>query len=172
MDEQEQEELIETLRKENEVSTAQYQLLITVLLGLSLSAQLLYLVTPSKRTPIANIFPIAPSHDDSPIPLSTLLTLISIFVHLSISLYCHYPRSLFNLILSPPPKPLPYDQAFALSAVAPALALFLWKPWQTLAWWSLGPCMVYVTYTVVQAIELGGNGVAELEELRYVAPGA
>ncbi|TEB39799.1 hypothetical protein FA13DRAFT_1724020 [Coprinellus micaceus] len=114
LDEQEQEELIQ------------------VLLGLSLTAQITYLFSSTKQTPLANIFPISPPNN-TPIPLST---------------------------------PVSFALTYALSAVGPTLSLFLGKPWQTTGWWMASLVIAYVTHTESR------NGVAEVEGMRYVAPGA
>ena len=161
--------------------------MIQVLLGLSVIAcallfvrlsigmlievfsQVFYLFTPTKRTPLANIFPVS-GPSDSPLPLSTILTLIYIGVHTNLLLLCRSP--LFNLVFVEAPKPLPFDMTYAVSAVGPALSLFLQKPWQTTVWWCFCPLAVFITQTVVEAIEAGNNSVAELEGMRYTAPGA
>ncbi|KAJ3510586.1 hypothetical protein NMY22_g15937 [Coprinellus aureogranulatus] len=176
LDEQEQEEVIESLRTANEASTAQNYQLIQALLGLSLAAQLTYLFTPSKRTLLANVFPIPASADSTPIPLSTLLTLVYILLHVNLLVVCRLPL-LANLPQQLSPNlhaitPLSFGLTYAVSAVGPALALFLGKPWQTTAWWFLTTFIAYVAQTVVEAIEEGRNGVAEVEGMRYVAPGA
>ncbi|RXW22502.1 hypothetical protein EST38_g3369 [Candolleomyces aberdarensis] len=169
LDEQEQETVVEKLRTANAHANTQYQFMIQVLLGLSMVAQIFYLFTPSKRTPLENIFPVS-SPSDSPLPLSTILTLIYIGVHVNLLLLCRSP--LFNLFFIELVKPLPFDLTYALSAVGPALSLFLQKPWQTTVWWCFNPLIVFITQTVVEAIEAGNNSVAELEGMRYTAPGA
>lgn len=140
-----------------------------------LSRQITYLFSPTKQTPLANVFPIT-SPNNTPIPLSTVLTLLSILTHLNLLLQSRLPLllSLSRKLSSTPNavEPVSFALTYAVSAVGPALSLFLGKPWQTTGWWTSSLFIAYVTQTVVEAIEEGRNGVAEVEGMKYVAPGA
>lgn len=105
-----------------------------------------------------------------------MLTLLSILTHLNLLLQCRLPLllSLSRKLSSTPNaiEPVSFALTYALSAVGPTLSLFLGKPWQTTGWWMASLVIAYVTHTVVEAIEESRNGVAEVEGMKYVAPGA
>jgi len=114
-----------------------------------------------KNNPLLAIYPIRGGPEQS-IPLPVIFTILSLFIHLNLA-----------LIFSPGRiRPLPYQLLYRLSAVAPTLSLFLQKPWQTTVWWCITPLMVYLNQTFMDAFQQSIQGIADLEQLKYTAPGA
>ncbi len=186
----EQDEVIQNLREQNAGSQRQYLVFIRVLVLLSAvlcvsylylpeltgnpleNRQFIHLLTPTKVNPLLVIFPEETPSAASTIPLATVFTLLSLFVHLNLALLFHPDEVRTFLKLTHNPKPLSYSLLYALSAVAPTLSLFLRLPWQTTLWWLLTALIVFVVQTVIDAIESGTQSISELESKRYVARGA
>ncbi|TFK27698.1 hypothetical protein FA15DRAFT_701700 [Coprinopsis marcescibilis] len=162
-------ELINDLKEQNAGSNALHRLLLRAILGLSVLVQLIYLFNSSKDSPFLSIFPLDGPRP-SPLPLSTILTLLSIGIHGNLCLLSRPQAYLSRSVQLP--KPLPLDITYAASAVAPALALFLRKPWQLTVWWLITPAIIFVAQTILEAIDEGDHSVAELEAMKYRAPGA
>ncbi|THH27033.1 hypothetical protein EUX98_g7148 [Antrodiella citrinella] len=135
LDEQEQEELIQDLKKQSDVQNSQYLLLIQTVLALSGTLHLVYLFGPSKEPPTAAIFPrYLPPDEFNPIPGYHVFTLLHLFVHLNLSGQvlptAHPLRRWFsrNVFTSSPYTffiPLPYLFLFGIAALAPILSLFM-----------------------------------------------
>ncbi|TFK40807.1 hypothetical protein BDQ12DRAFT_734000 [Crucibulum laeve] len=172
LDEQEQDELIEKLRRENEISNRQYLVLIRVVLALSALLQFVFLFSPSKSSPLFSLFPAASVGEDLSMPLPTLFIMLSLFVHLNLAFLFHPNEIRMLLQLNQNPSPLSYELLYTLSAVPPTLSAFLWRPWQTTLWWCFTPMIVFIVHTVMSAIDNGNESIADLETMKYVAPGA
>ncbi|KAH6912608.1 hypothetical protein BKA70DRAFT_1422182 [Coprinopsis sp. MPI-PUGE-AT-0042] len=169
LDEQEQEQVVEDLRSRNDSSNAQYRLWLQGLLAISALLQLIYLFNPSKDSPLLTLFP--PSGPaSSPVPLSTLLTLISLVSHGSLVMLSRQQTHLLAQLRLP--DGIPFSVLYSISAVGPTLALVLGKPWQTTVWWCFTAAIIFVSQTVLEAIDAGDHSVAELEAIMYRAPGA
>jgi hypothetical protein len=134
-------------------------------------SQLIYLFSPSKSIPILAILPSNNPNANAPIPLSNLLTCNSLMIHLGLALLL-YPEKLQAWFQSRNLKPLPYPAMYTFSAIAPVLSVLSGRAWQTTVWWSLTGALVSVVQTVQESIIQGNQSVAELEKLKYVAPGA
>ncbi|KAF9565745.1 hypothetical protein CPC08DRAFT_815238 [Agrocybe pediades] len=166
LDEQQQEELIDKLREENELVNKAYLVALKVVVGLSLLLQL----ATFRRNPLLTIYPLQGSQ--SAIPLPAAFTLLSIFVHLNLLLLL-FPEEIPVLFqLSSSINPLSFQLLYSVSAVAPTLCLFLQKPWQTFVWWCFTPVMVFIVQSVMEAIQESNQGIADLETMKYTAPGA
>jgi len=167
----EQDELIDRLRKENEAVNRTYLVALKFLVALSFILCVFKLIvirlhltqprqlTTFKNNPLLTIYPIrgpAPS-----IPLPVIFTILSLFIHLNLA----FSFSLETI-------KLPYQLMYSLSAVAPTLSLFLQKPWQTTVWWCVTPLVVYINQTVMDAFQETVQGISDLEQMKYTAPGA
>ena len=167
----EQDEVIDRLRKENDVVNRRYSIVLKVVVSISFFlyvsehsgrlhlTQLRQLVT-FKHNPLLAIYPIR--GPEPSIPLPAIFTILSLFIHLNLIL----------LFSSGGIRPLPYQLLYSLSAVAPTLSLCLQKPWQITLWWCITPLMVYLNQTVMDAFQQSIQGIADLEQMKYTAPGA
>ncbi|KAH9480407.1 hypothetical protein JR316_0007005 [Psilocybe cubensis] len=166
LDEQEQEELIDELRRENENVNHAYSIALKVLVGLSCILH----VTTINHNPLFSIFPI--QGNEVSIPLPAIFTILALYIHFNLVLlfFSNEIRIRFNL--SGPIDPLSFQLLYSLSAVAPTLCLFLQKPWQITAWWCETGLIVFIVHTVMDAIQQSNQGIAELETMKYTAPGA
>jgi hypothetical protein len=90
--------------------------------------------------------------------------------HGSLILLCRQQTILLNQLGVP--TGVPFNVLYSVAVVGPALALFLGKPWQTTAWWCLNPAIVFISQTVLDAVDAGNHSVAQLEAMMYQAPGA
>ncbi|KIM43219.1 hypothetical protein M413DRAFT_26388 [Hebeloma cylindrosporum] len=156
LDEQQQEEIIDRLRKENDVVNWRYSIALKIVVALSFISQLVSFT----NNPLLAIYPIR--GPEPSIPLPGVFTILSLFIHLNLAL----------LFSSGKIRPLPYQLLYTLSAVAPTLSLFLQKPWQITVWWCITPLMVYLNQTVMDAFQQSIQGIADLEQMKYTAPGA
>ncbi|KAF8158122.1 hypothetical protein B0H34DRAFT_442564 [Crassisporium funariophilum] len=166
LDEQQQDGLVQELRKENGIANRRYLLAVRAVVGLSSLLQLL----TANNNPLLAIYP---STEPNPsIPLPVLFTLLSLFIHVNLALSFFSDEIRVLCRYSSNPKPLSYQLLYSLSAVAPTMSLFLQKPLQTFLWWSVTPSIVFIAQTVADTMEAGTRGIAELETMKYTAPGA
>ncbi|KAI0720457.1 hypothetical protein C8T65DRAFT_735794 [Cerioporus squamosus] len=177
LDEEEQEEVIEDLRKQNDDSNAVYLMGLQAVLALSLLLQLVYLFNPRKISPFAVLFP---SSTSEPLPLATGLTILQILIHANLSLNC-LPRN-HSYRTSPPPStfpgslaiplPLSHPVPIALPVIAPLLALLLGRGFADLVWWAEPGVLCAIVAVVKKWIADGEKDIMKLERLRYMARGA
>ncbi|KJA21248.1 hypothetical protein HYPSUDRAFT_141085 [Hypholoma sublateritium FD-334 SS-4] len=166
LDEQQQEALIEGLRKDNEVVNRRYAAALKAILSLSCILQ----ISAFNRNPLLVNY--TNTEKDPSIPLPAVFTLLSLFIHLNLALFFYSDAIRIGLQLSESLTPLSYQLLYSLSAVAPTLSLFLRKPWQTTAWWSITLVVIFVVQAVMDAIQQSIQGIADLDNMKYVAPGA
>ncbi|TFK64643.1 hypothetical protein BDN72DRAFT_846410 [Pluteus cervinus] len=171
LDEQEQEAIIESLRKENVESNQQYLLFAYVLLGLSTFLQVISFFGSSERNPILNVFPTNQTGGIS-IPLSRVFTLVSLIIHFDLlrSIYPDEQGSTTLLDVSVPTTPIYIS--YCITTIPTILSLSLSCPWQTTTWWSVPIVMTFLTHFVKESIRQGRSLLSELESKKYVAPGA
>src|SRR5947209_3959285 len=122
------------------------------------------------HNPLLALYPVT-SRDPS-IPLPSAFSLLSLFIHLNLALMIWSDTIKIYFTLESPPKSLSFSTLSCLSAVAPALSLYLTKPWQTIIWWSITPFMVFVVQTILGSIQSSSDDIICLESLKYTAPGA
>jgi hypothetical protein len=163
LDEQEQEELIASLRDENLASNQHYLLVLQVTVALSCLLHLIFLVSPTNPLLVFA----STAEPDIPIPLLIPFTLLAIAIHLDLGLLLYPDRSTLTDI-----QPLSYLPLFGLSAVSPCLSLLLGRSWLTVAWWSVTGGVVWVAHSVQGWMDKGDQSITELEGMQYVAPGA
>ncbi|KAF7314279.1 hypothetical protein MKEN_00900500 [Mycena kentingensis (nom. inval.)] len=164
LDETEQEELIETLRNQNSQSSHQAIILLDVVLACATLLQVVFLLKDPKQSPLFALFP--PSSWDA-MPAPVLLTILAFLLHANLVLHVHP-----TLIPASMPLPLSYATSYALALVAPTLSIFLGRVWQTTAWTFAPAAVVGLVHSVHSTLREGDAALAELETLKYNAPGA
>ena len=102
----------------------------------------------------------------------TFLVLLTLLIHLNLSLYLLPSRVRKYGIDIQLPSPLSFSLTYALSAVAPTLCLFIGHTWKTMLWWCIAPAMVYAVQVVKMSIYEANESISTLEGLKYRAPGA
>ncbi|TRM64021.1 hypothetical protein BD626DRAFT_568622 [Schizophyllum amplum] len=127
---------------------------LAVAVGLSMLSYLHFLFRASTDSPLLRIFP--RSTPDPPLPFARA------FINLA------------DLSVSAPPYVLAPTFAFlfGFTLPAPALSLLCGHSWQTTTWWMVAPTMVGLVRIVESAIASGDDSIAQLERLKYKAPGA
>lgn len=125
------------------------------------------------HNPLLNIFPTKSPESVPSIPYPAAATLLSLAIHINLAalalsgdLQTHVQMGDLDI------HPVPYQLLYIISAVAPTLSLFLRRPWQSTTWWSLTAAVVFLVHTVTQSIDRGNESIAELETMKYIAPGA
>ncbi|KAF9013257.1 hypothetical protein BDQ17DRAFT_1343070 [Cyathus striatus] len=154
----EQDELIQELRRGNDTTNGQYLLFSRIVLQFI--------------EPMFSIFPSSSQEVLPTIPLPTLFTWISLFIHLNLALLFHSDQIRNYFQLTENPTPISFQLLYALSAVAPTLSIFLHRAWQTTVWWCFTLGIVYVVQISMSSIAAGNQSIAELEGMKYRAPGA
>ncbi|KAJ7288292.1 hypothetical protein C8J57DRAFT_1494605 [Mycena rebaudengoi] len=165
LDDVEQEELIDALRKDNIRSTAQTLLALDFVILFSCAVHVVYLLKHSKDSPILAVFPASGStpDPDPPIPWPVSFTLLALALHANLMLRLHpTPRA---------PPLLSYTLSYALAAVAPTLSLFLARSWQATLWAALPALVLTIAHSVHASIAASDETLAELESLKYHASG-
>lgn len=166
LDDVEQDELIADLRVRNVQTTARTLLVLDVVLVFSALLQVVYLLKGSKESPLLAVFPLPPStapDPDPPIPWPAAFALLALALHANLALRLHpTPRA---------PAPLSYAFSYALAGVAPTLSLFLARSWQATLWAAVPALVVALTHSVHNTLQEGDEALAELEALKYRAPG-
>ncbi|KZT73715.1 hypothetical protein DAEQUDRAFT_807930 [Daedalea quercina L-15889] len=180
LDEQEQEELIESLRSQSDTATMQYMLLGQVVLALSALLHLIYILKGDKISPL---YAILPSHPPpfAIIPFANFFAMLNIALHANLSLlllpfYNPIRQSLSSL---PPPLeacslPLPilHPLIAGLTVLTPTLALLRQCSWPDVAWWCATLAMSWFVYSLRSWTDQSAEEIRELERLRYDARGA
>ncbi|CAK5284179.1 unnamed protein product [Mycena citricolor] len=176
LDEVEQDEVIDTLHKENTRSTANALLIVDTVLSLASILQLSFLFNGN---PLLALFP--PSTMSNlgryTIPYPAVFVLFALVLHANLALHLH-PALIRVLLPSysnstplPVAIPLSYPLTFSLAAVPPTFCLFLHHAWQANAWAASPFIVVTLIHSVHETLSEGSEALAELESLRYRAPG-
>ncbi|KAJ6559156.1 hypothetical protein DFH09DRAFT_1162073 [Mycena vulgaris] len=153
LDDVEQDELIAGLRAQNTRTTAAAVIILDAVLVFSAVLHLIYLLNPA-------LFP------HPPLPCPALFTFLALFLHANLALRFHpHPHPFLA------PLPLSYPLSYALAAVAPTLALFLAHSWPATAWAAAPALVVALAHSVHGTLREGDEALAELESLKYRAPG-
>ncbi|KAF7288503.1 hypothetical protein HMN09_01379300 [Mycena chlorophos] len=167
LDETEQEELIEDLRRENLQTSARAVVMLDGVLAFSTLLQVVYLLKQSRMSPLFELFPPSATTSLEPIPAPVLFTVLALLLHANLVLHLHPALTSSSSL----PLPLPYATTYALGCVAPTLGLFLARAWQTTLWTSLPVLVVLLVQSVHDTLKEGDEALAELETLKYTAPG-
>jgi hypothetical protein len=97
---------------------------------------------------------------------------LSLFIHANLALFLCSDDAKVRLSIPETLTPLSYRLLYLLCAVAPTLSLFLNKPWQTTVWWCSTLLVVTMVQTVLDSVQQNIQGIADLETMKYSAPGA
>ncbi|KAG2010261.1 hypothetical protein CC2G_013099 [Coprinopsis cinerea AmutBmut pab1-1] len=163
LDDEQQEEILKTLRAATAVMNEQSRLLVWVVVGLS---ALLQIVVLFKASPSPLLF-LFPNPKAGHIPFSIPLTLLYIAIHANLLVLSDIPNGILQSS-----QALPLKFLYPVAAIAPSLSIYLRNPWQVSIWWCTTFTMVYLTQFILDTIEDQNYQVAQLEGLRYRAPGA
>ncbi|KAL6304333.1 hypothetical protein BKA93DRAFT_825791 [Sparassis latifolia] len=179
LDEQEQEELIETLRKQSDASNVHYLILLQITLAFSCMLHLIFVFHEPKLSPLYAFFPPPPDTSPHTIAFPVLFGAVHILLHLNLSLTLLPPtHRLRRMLLSLPPPlravpiPLTHPAVLCAAALAPAFSLVLRCGWADVVWWALAGGMTALVWAVQAWISQSERGIRELEGLRYNARGA
>ncbi|KAI0670767.1 hypothetical protein C8Q78DRAFT_1069514 [Trametes maxima] len=181
LDEQEQEEVIERLRKQSTGSNTVYLIGLQGVIGLSLLLHFLYISRSPKQSPLAALFPDTPA--SSPVPLATPLALLQVFIHFNLSLNVlgmfpldHPLRQAPRSGVFPPWTRLPisvsHPVTLSIPAAAPIYALFLGQSWPDVLWWATSGIITAVVVVALKWMKDEEEEITTLEKLRYTARGA
>ncbi|OBZ71542.1 hypothetical protein A0H81_08427 [Grifola frondosa] len=175
LDEQEQEELIQDLRRQSDSSNNLYVTLLHVLLALSGIVHLIYLYSPTKESPFSALLG---SHSPAPpIPLASAFDVLHMLLHLHLHLHLLHPEHPIRRMLSsapniPFPLPLTHPLILTAPALAPVLSLLLRRDWRDALWWSVASGMTWLVYSTLKWIQKNEEDIHELEKMQYDARGA
>lgn len=102
--------------------------------------------------------------------LGTFFALLSLFIHLNLAFYFLEDE---NRALLRMDRPLPFRMLYYLSGVAPVLSSLLnfHEPWK-ICWWCITPFVVFAVQSLLEKFQKLDGGLADLEKLKYRAPGA
>jgi hypothetical protein len=130
-------------------------------------------VNSSHDNPLLAIFPLATPEITPSIPYPIFATLLSLTIHvnlMAVAFSGDLPTRLqfgdFDI------RPFSYQLSYVIAAVAPTLSLFLRRSWQSTTWWGLTVAVVFTVHMVAGSIDRGNASIAELETMKYIAPGA
>ncbi|KLO12989.1 hypothetical protein SCHPADRAFT_828687 [Schizopora paradoxa] len=184
LDEQEQEEVIQELRRVNNASNNQFLIALRILVGISTFLRVLSFDSPQL---ILSLFLTIRTHD-SPIILSRLFALLHTGVHLNVLLHLFTNSNsspgaagisrqirlddVPSWIADVPYLPLPFTWTFFLALLAPLTSIVSTRAWQQSAWWSTAFCLSLVSGRILAWISEGEESIRKLEGLQYNAKGA
>ncbi|GLB38339.1 hypothetical protein LshimejAT787_0502040 [Lyophyllum shimeji] len=169
LDEQEQDSVIQKLKETNKAATEQYMFVLQVILVLSFTLQLLSFYT----NPLLIMIPEGTPEPAFDIPLPAAFTFLNLIVHISLALIAFRETLTTQYNLSEAATNLvPFQACYAIAAVPLTLSMFLRGSWQSMVWWGLTLLVVFTVQTVLASIDQGNESISELENLRYVSPGA
>ena len=134
---------------------------------ISFSSQLLFNNLPNN--PFLAIF--SPKEFILSTPLRVIYSAASFLIHYSLAFNL---SSQFRVYFYPysDPTPLSYRFLYSISVLAPAASLFFEIPWRVAIWWSYTPLVVFAVHRVTNNIESIDREIANLEGMKYKAPGA
>jgi len=179
MDEQEQEEVVELLRSQNEISNLENTRILQALLSCSLLLQLMFLIghkNGSSWTPISPILSSDARLRQPLIPTSRLWTLLNITQHIHDMMFSD--PHLQSLIPHTPLVNLREQRIWAITLLPLTLALILRTsgsqgPDTTqIVWWGIAPAMAGITSLIRQWIREGRQDLQQLTKLKYKSKGA
>ncbi|KAF8501115.1 hypothetical protein F5888DRAFT_1679219 [Russula emetica] len=164
LDDQEQEEMIQSLKVENDISDQQIWLSLRIVMGCFAFLYVLYLFR--RANPLS---PFISTNAQPPrIPLDIPFALLHIITLLALAA----PRPLdFNALGVRNPRPN-YALVYAVTAIAPTYCLFTGQGLTNIAWWSFALVAVALYHFFLSLIHQGKKNISRLEGLKYNARGA
>ncbi|KAH8104775.1 hypothetical protein BXZ70DRAFT_615670 [Cristinia sonorae] len=182
LDEQEQEELLEQLKRKSDENNSQYSFFIRIVIALSSTLHILYLLKSpeSKKPPIAVLFPnYTPPDGFRPITGHLFFTTLNLFIHANLSVHLAHPTHHVREWLARGDYhqytsflPLPFSVLFALSAPAPLMSFIVSNGWHDVVWWGETAAMVWFVSSAHRWMGEETESLRNLERLRYDARGA
>ncbi|EIN12737.1 hypothetical protein PUNSTDRAFT_60770 [Punctularia strigosozonata HHB-11173 SS5] len=175
LDEQEQEEVINSIQTENSRRNDQYTLMYQLTLGLSGFLHLVYLFSPNTDSPLAPFLSSDPSRTQWSKPSIAVFVLFQVTLHAGFGLLFltrHEEEWLTERGVIPLPMSLSYRRLLICSAIIPSLSFLAGRDWATVIWWCTAGVMGMFGQTLRKWMSQGDQKIQRLEELRYVAPGA
>lgn len=139
-------------------------LLFSAVLIVSFSSQLLFNNLPNN--PFLAIF--SPNESILSTPLRAIFSASSFLIHYFLVLNL---SSQFRVYFFPY-KSVSYQLLYSISVLAPTMSLFFEIPWKVGIWWSYTPLVVFAVHRVTNNIEIIDREIANLEGMKYKAPGA
>ncbi|KIJ54544.1 hypothetical protein M422DRAFT_24493 [Sphaerobolus stellatus SS14] len=189
LDEQEQEEVLDDLRKQSTETAEDFYMFLQVFLGIFIFFQLWFLVSPREATPFHILHPYVKTPLPPLIPMSALFSLVALTVLLNVVLYLpehltlpRVIRSGIRQIVSCLPRnsqvlvnsfiPLSKIWSIGLLSIAPLLSIIFVADVPQIIWW-LFPVLVMGTVVLsISWIEDTNVQIDRLEKMKYEAKGA
>ena len=133
----------------------------------SFSSQLVFNNLPNN--PLLAIF--SPKEAILSTPLRVIFNVSSLLIHYFLAFNL---SSQFRVYFYPysDPTSLSYRFLYSTSLLAPTTSLFFEIPWKVAIWWSYTPLVVFAVHRVTNSIENIDREIANLEGMKYKAPGA
>ena len=138
--------------------------LFSAVLIVSFSSQLLFNNLPNN--PFLAIS--SPSESILSTPLRVIFSVSSFLVHYFLAFNL---SSQFRVYFYPYTS-VSHRFLYSISVLAPAMSLFFEIPWKVGIWWSYTPLVVFAVHRVTNNIENIDREIANLEGMKYKAPGA
>ncbi|KZT09118.1 uncharacterized protein LAESUDRAFT_748343 [Laetiporus sulphureus 93-53] len=169
LDDQEQQELIEGLRRQSDAATSQYLFLVQAVIGLSLLLHIVFILSGDNP-----FYALLPWFEPLPpaIPLSPFFAFLHILLHLNLFLLLLPPAHPLILAIAGLPFPLslitlPLAFTFVgpFTLGAPALSLLFLAGWPEVFWWSVLAGLTWFVYSVKNWNEQSDVEIRELEGL-------
>jgi len=163
LDDQQQEEVVQTLKKENDMSDRQIWLCLRIVMGCFAFLHILYL--------FRRVNPLGPFLSTSPpprIPLDVLFTLLHTVILLGLAALPQYDDNtpgIHTLV----PK---YARIYAVAAIAPAYCSLTRQSVANIAWWGFALVAAALHHFFHSLIRHGKKDISQLEALKYDARGA
>ncbi|KAH8104921.1 hypothetical protein DFH11DRAFT_1329377 [Phellopilus nigrolimitatus] len=161
MDDQEQEELISTLRENVAQKNKIYLSILQAFAGISC---LLHVVFFFGLTLL----------NEPPIALARLFALVQVLLHADLLLFLTptLDSPIHRLSRDLPHLPMPASWTLGLASLAPFVSVMSEKSWQQTGRWSATLFVLLVVSTVLHWMKEGEQSIDELERLKYNAKGA
>ncbi|KZV73755.1 hypothetical protein PENSPDRAFT_682506 [Peniophora sp. CONT] len=171
LDEIEQEDVIESLRRESEKSTQQSLFMLRAIISLSIFLQVVALT--QNNNPLDAFFARSAEargehHEpSSPIPLGPLFALLNITVLLDLALsdWTDYPWFFKT-------PPITSRVAYGLTAIMPVVCIITAQGVPNIVWSLFAGLVVLLDDFIRRMLSKGKDGLVELERSKYTAKGA
>ena len=168
--------MIKNLRQEANTFNRKALISLRIIVGLScimyalfprLSSAALMAFFPSQL--LVAIF--SPNESILSTPLRVIFSASSFLTHYFLAIIL---SSQFRVYFYPysDPTPVSYPFLYSISVLAPTISLFFEIPWKVAIWWSYTPFVVFAVHQVTNSIDNIDREIANLEGLKYKAPGA
>jgi len=163
LDDQEQEQVVHTLKAENDASDTQIWLCLRVIMGCFTFLHALYLFR--RENPLNPFLSnVQPTRIPFDVPLALLHTSIVLSLVVFASLDGHVPGSRTPTTY--------YPQLYAAAAIAPSYCALTSQGLTNFLWWSFALTAVALHHSLYTLIRRGKASISQLENLKYESRGA